>query len=701
MIRRLIQFLIGFCIWNTPICAEPFVDSSSKIFLPKEWGKRLAAYQNSPATWWNFLVLEKASHSIDDALEVCQLINAQRGVIGYCEHELKRAPQSLLDLVFSTALRIPMPGKNELRNSMKDTYAKLSLPLTSEIRELIRYDPFSWTETFLQDLKTKNLLNLQVNGEFLEASEQAHFIIPLEFSWPPSDVGQTDALLEQLSLSKSRQAIGPHISTHSNQKRIEDDLETVSWLGLVGILLFAGFLYWRSWHRARWIFLPVILGILCAVFATIFIFGSIHGLCLSFGSGLAALTMDYGLHRHFSREKHVWRSNFLGLLTSLVMFIVLLWSKIPLIQQIAFFSLVGVTFGFLFLYFADRRRKQISTDKPLRFSPRLRALRFPLLLSFPAALFFIGSLDLSFSLKNFDYAPDPQKRFQEWLFVQIKKPLPLFRLYAQEQAFDESKKEKDFAESKHLVVETISNYLPPPEDQAKNLQTWNSVICTETDFFKTEELSFFKPFLDRVICSVQSDLDRSSISSVRKLVGPEGVTSLWFPRTPEETALIKEKFSDAVSLRELSEEFPQILMKELTWIGPLSLVLIFLISLTYLKRIRPAFLSFVPFLTGLSFILLGGACGLSLGFVSFVGILMLLGFSVDYGIFIFSNENHSDNETLTAISLAAWTNFFGFIPLCFAKHPVLLELGWTLTLGTLGAYLAAVAWGIRPSKEAA
>jgi predicted RND superfamily exporter protein len=95
--------------------------------------------------------------------------------------------------------------------------------------------------------------------------------------------------------------------------------------------------------------------------------------------------------------------------------------------------------------------------------------------------------------------------------------------------------------------------------------------------------------------------------------------------------------------------------------------------------------------------------GLELSFISLMGLIMIYGMSVDYGIFatdidrrtlnIFGNDAGKNRGVWTSIFLAAFTTVAGFLPLDFCRHPVLIDLGRTLTLGMIGTLLGTF-WGV-------
>jgi predicted RND superfamily exporter protein len=133
--------------------------------------------------------------------------------------------------------------------------------------------------------------------------------------------------------------------------------------------------------------------------------------------------------------------------------------------------------------------------------------------------------------------------------------------------------------------------------------------------------------------------------------------------------------------------------------GPLSLAFIWLVLIYYYRRLSLTLLPFIPFLTGVGLASwMAILFHIEVSFVTLVGLVMLCGLSVDYGIFA-TDAARLGRETRgawTAILFAALATISGFVPLVFCKHLVLAQLGQVLTAGTVGTLLGAF-WGVPPA----
>jgi predicted RND superfamily exporter protein len=172
---------------------------------------------------------------------------------------------------------------------------------------------------------------------------------------------------------------------------------------------------------------------------------------------------------------------------------------------------------------------------------------------------------------------------------------------------------------------------------------------------------------------------------------------LWFPQDLAQQSTIEENYPKAISFLDLVNEFPKVITDELKWMIPTCFLLIFSLLWIYYRRFLPAMAALLPFAVGLGTLAWARFFGLPFSFVSLVGVTLLLGLGVDYGIFavdhglfISTNPNEVREDGLTsALLFAGGTTIAGYLPLLFCGHQVLVHLGQVLALGTLGSLLGA------------
>lgn len=146
--------------------------------------------------------------------------------------------------------------------------------------------------------------------------------------------------------------------------------------------------------------------------------------------------------------------------------------------------------------------------------------------------------------------------------------------------------------------------------------------------------------------------------------------------------------------------------------GKYAIVAITIILFMYFRSVPWTLLSMVPLVLGVLFMLLAMSWrGISFNLANFMGLPLLLGIGMDYGIHILHRAqeerrvNMFDHSTGPATTLSALTTVAGFGTLALGGHQGVASLGFILASGVIGILLAALlilpailqVWG--PFKE--
>lgn len=692
--------------------AASWFDKSQAIFLPPELSSKLGARSAFPVFWWNFVVYEFTGEKEDwDAVaRVCKALkSAPASLVSKvaCEQNVTQFEAILDAWARDYPLRHERPDDAELSRLFSESLATASLPIDNSLMRLLRKDPFG-SHKELQDLLAKRMrIRLtQKNGYYYDPKAR-RVVIPVQFSNPPQATAQTRQLLERLPEGVA--LLGPHASNIENESQVMKDVGIVSLVGAI-VLVLCGLLIVAS-RRTRLLYLvpPVLLSTAVAAGVTIGIFGSIHGLTLAFGTAIIGLAIDYGLHSALNQKyEGNWRANFAGVGTTIVALLVIMLSSIPLLRQMMVFSIIGLGAGFLTFFALHRRYPEVFSCEPFEIRPRTSRFKLVVigafLLSAAVAVF---TLRPSFDLRQFDYQEPRAAELRAWLYRNVELKAPLLQVSDPDSLanpLDQAHEQLGWAQMQGIQVENVAPYLPPVDVQRRNLATWTPSDCARLKQNMSDvERNFFAPFVAALKCESLSANDltgetQSVPAYVQDFSAQGRLLSLWLPKTDAEAEKIKSRYSDAMSLKEVASIFPQTLARELKWMVPLAFALAVALLGFYYRRVSYTALSLVPFFSGLGlYALVAVALKLDVSFVSLIGLVMIFGFSIDYGIFatdlVRDQEHHSAAGVWTSLSLAALTNAAGFAPLLFCKHPVLTHLGQTLVYGTVGTYLGAI-WGI-------
>ena len=688
--RCSIGFLFALLVLSVALGAE--IQRSSDIFFSKEIREKLRAQNAMPAFWWGFLIIEA-----ERAVEACDRLRSSEMRTRWidrvqCREQLSDVSPAVREWALDFRLRKPAPALREIQEQINQTMAKLTLLLGArDVLQILRMDPLG-TSNELMELATKRMkIPFERQDGIYMDSPTKRAILPIQFRHPPSEIDQTAAFLAEWNLPGV--FLGPHASYFENERRVMGDISIVSTIGIAVLVAFSLFLIFARRGRAVLLLPAVFVAISLATTATIWIFGSIHGLTLAFGSGIIGLALDYGLHGAFNIRSHqTWISNFVGLVTTLCGLVILSLSEIPLIRQMMVFSILGLLFGYIIMYI-------LLKYWPKKFS----VAAFPFHVKAPAMMTFavfillvIGLLGSAISnpsldLKQFDFLPPTSARIADWFWPKLNFSPPLVRYHTKEDDLAQAQVEAEWSRAHNINFENMARYLPSLSEQQKNLVTWQT--CEETlSNLKPEVRKFFKESLHQMFCTPAQPRAHNSAYTSHLTSDLSGLT-LWFTETAEQSKQVKAQFPDAESMAEVARRFPNVLAGELRWMVPVALILTALVILIYYRSFWYLILTFVPFLSGLGlFFLVTFIFQLKVSFISVIGLVMVFGFSIDYGLFLLDvfRANDSEESVLTALFFAALTNIIGFLPLVFALHPVLNHLGTALVFGTLGTFIGSV-----------
>jgi hypothetical protein len=264
--------------------------------------------------------------------------------------------------------------------------------------------------------------------------------------------------------------------------------------------------------------------------------------------------------------------------------------------------------------------------------------------------------------------------------------------------------QKKWADQNNVRYEGIANFIPELSEQRHHLDSWSTLMKSKDALATPLQQTIFEPFFKQIVVAQPRSLQTSTshqppayISDFQHVNNKGSWISLWLPKTDQEADLVKATFADSLSLKEVVSVFPKTLFQELAWMVPIAFLLTILLLALYYKNVYLSLLCLIPFFAGLGlFTVVGLLFNYNTSFISVIGFVMVFGLSVDYGIFavdLVIGRKRSVRGVWSALSLSALMTTLGFIPLMFCKHPVLLQLGQPLVLGTIGTYIGTV-WGI-------
>jgi hypothetical protein len=699
---RALYFLLFFL--PAAAWAAPWLDDSYEIFLTSKVKRAATSYRDYPIFWWNFFVFEKGAAPGANraaAERLCEELG-RRKVEGLrklpCHFDANAMREFAESWLGDAALRRDYPGA-DFKRLYNETLGKAALPLPRELLNWLRLDPLDELGQLKMVLEKRAVGKLVPQGPFLFEPESGRLMMPVQFDFPPTQSGHTRQIKTAVEdLCKNDPAcpgvamFGAHSGSMENELQIREDIETVSLVGTLSLIGLILFIIWT--RRYPLLYLLPIMGATMAVAGalTVAVFGSIHAISLSFGPGLVGLAMDYGIHAAFlnPRAKHTWRSNFMALLTSLVIMVLLGLSSIPLLKQMMFFGAVGITLTYTAFYFALTRYPDLFAVKTFNIRPQpWRALEIISLVCVAGAgLIFLQPLRLD--LKQLNFETPKTAELTTWFFAKSGEGAPY--------TLPEEPGIQKWAQEHGIRYEGVANFLPVLEEQTRHLATWQAPCAA--GLFKTDLQGgkFFEPFQQMVCGNLQPrGLNLPGPAYLQDFNNGKEWTAILFPAGDQHVAAIHERYPQATSPRELIQTFPKTFAKELAWMLPIAILGALLFLLIHYRSLGLSLLACVPFAAGVGgFAIMALPLQLPVTFVSLAGLLLVFGFSLDYGIFAVDYMRDPSKERLgvwSALTICAVSTAAGFAPMAMGQHPVLHNLGHALLWGSIGTFIGTF-WGV-------
>ncbi|WP_144111833.1 MMPL family transporter [Paraburkholderia sp. BCC1886] len=253
--------------------------------------------------------------------------------------------------------------------SLRDALTqRLYSPLRGGLSTSLADDPFGWLEHWLNAMPLATS-NLEVEDNLLVAHRDGatSVLIVTSLAGSAYESATQRAVLGALAQSESAlkrrfpdvtvARTGAVFYAQAARSASEHEVHVIGLASLCGIALLMMWVF-RSPRLLLLGFVSTALGIVCALAATLLVFGKLHLLTLVFGASLIGEAVDYSIQyfvvylgagrdwdaRRGARE--VRPALTVALATSLLGYAILAWVPFPALKQIACFAMVGIATAF-------------------------------------------------------------------------------------------------------------------------------------------------------------------------------------------------------------------------------------------------------------------------------------------------------------------------------------------------------------------
>ena len=661
---------------------------------------------------------------------------------------LPRLLDALPNLLSESDLPVLAAGltPTAVRTRLREGRERLLTPEGTAIKGLLRRDPLDQHGLALSKLRSLALIpGLTVRDRHFVSGDGTSVLVIAETPVAITDYRGARDLLDRLAVAAyaavpqgiTTTILSGHGYTLANAEAIRGDLALV--IGLSSALILGIYVvFLRSWWAA-FVFLVPASVLLIASGGVALLYPTVFAVTIGFGGVLLGMADEYAMHVFFALRKGgapppqileaITRPVFSGGLATVTAFGVMLFSALPGQRQLAVFSIIGIVASVLLSLVvlphlvpagsAQGRRSAAPVPGHGRLPSRLVLAVWLGILALSGwgatYLQFNGDLrTMSFVSREIEAADREIRRAwgnlrsRAMVFADGRDLAAALRV--NDEVYARLARSVPVAE---LV--SLAPILPSPETQAENRRRWTAFWeagrgrMTRTLLREAgDTLGFspdaFAPFFDRLSRQPADwgpeDLRALGLGDlVDSLIirGPQGWRVLTLvPDTPAVAALFPRGPADApvhfVSPSRFRESVSRALGREFVLYIVCTFALVLALVVGVFREVRKVLLALVPVVTGLLFMLGGmGFLGMEFNLFNIVATVLIIGLSVDYGIFMVCHlSGGGEHAADRSVLVSGLTTLAGFGALVAGRHPAMHSIGLTVLLGFGAAIPAAL-----------
>lgn len=680
-------------------------------------------------------------------------------------------PQLIFELTQQTAKKWQKSGLfSQVKGNYQPNLTQLQQEITllsiatlpEKIRQQLLYNPAQYFEEYAQRLANpfahSSLLPLQQDwlgfGQFTltQAQIQSHiqwnptsgliYVMQGDKMWAVlqaelSENNSIDLSVKLLDLMQNSQqwlqqqqahflVTGASLFSAKAKIQAEQESQQLSLIG-ISLTLILLILVFRHW-RIIWLFLPIISGLLVGVVATILAFKQIHILTLVIGTSLIGVLIDFPLHwltssvgySPWQPKKAMQKLHFtflISLCVTLLGYILLGFTNLPILQQTALFSSVALiiaicsTIWLLPAHFQHYSAKPmpnfywISTKVRLFFqfifSPHLAKSKLVIL----SILLLAGLIQTQW-----------QDNIRQWinlnpsLLNQTQQIARLTGINLSSQYFliiapnDQELLEKDQKlsqrlqqyqqQGKSIHFQSLSQWIISPPQQREFVQQLKQQIVPQ-DYQILSRLNLPITAIEQYINQLDPDKTISLQTALNTTIG-----QVWRPLylgniTPHQVAsIIKVNSAENLAFlanqqdifwqdktNHLSKIF-QLARDQAFWLKAISLILAFLLLWRLFGFKQGIKMLSVPLLAIICTLAILGWLHFPISLFAMFGLLLVSVITVDYTVYMQTVNEKIENKRL-AIGLTASTSFISFALLATSTTPAVASFGLSVSIGVI------------------
>ncbi|MFN8391107.1 MAG: MMPL family transporter [Bdellovibrionota bacterium] len=522
----------------------------------------------------------------------------------------------------------------------------------------------------------------------------------------------------------------------------ESELQLISIGSLIGVVVLMLGAY-RALTPLILMLVTIVIGCAAALAAALLWFTKVHMITLGFGASLIGVGVDHGFHffsfqafgperSRFEVLRAIFPGIFLGILTTILGFLGLVIAPFPGLNQIAFFSIVGLTAAFftvvLWYPFLSTVRRGNPDNFLFRWIRRWLALwssGSPIVVGLTAATLLFTAYGVLRARVDDDVrlleGRDEALRQEDNVvssyiggtdtsrFFIVSGDTPQ-EVLAREEALTESL----LPEQPPVRFQALSQFIPSVARQKDNEALLSSFLARHGAELRSglSELGMEDEAINLLLSQPGAFPPPLDFDTFTASAASEPVRQLWLGSAANRSVSLVTvaEGTDTSVLDRAATRIPGVffvdrvrdtsnILAEHRVLGTETIVLFYLLVLVVLIHrygIRAGVTAFLPAVLAGAICIAG--CGLSnqpVNLFSVLAILIVLGLGIDFAVFLLEGE-HEIEATMFAVLLSALSTLLSLALLALCSAPVLRSFGQSMFLGTGAAMVFAPVVLYRP-----
>jgi len=616
-------------------------------------------------------------------------------------------------------------------------------PLTSPGSSVLEVDPLLIFSDFLATRNSRASTNLSLEDGYLQVRDEGrvHILMQGQLAASPFSLDYQEALSARLrEVREQFGKEGPGVSllvagvfpyAAAGAESARQEVSTVGVGSLLGILLLIVAVF-RSLRPFLLAGLVIAFGCLSGFAACLAIFGEVHLLTLVFGASLVGISVDYAFHYFCaalgqgdgtpaSVLSEIFPGITLGLVTSLIGFLGILFAPFPGLREMAVFSSFGLAAAWLSVvllypllskFFRPGRANALAWASAYsrwwtgQWKTSSKVALCLTVIALASGIFNMTSLDDFRILQTLNQ--EVQSEEQRVRDLLDRRPSSRFFLVSGRDAEELLRREEALVSTLEPLIANgevegftaLSSFVPSAARQMENRALIGAMLANEISPFAEleEELGLPGQFRSDYEAAFSASAANAPLTLGAFLENPlsQPLRQFWINGEKDVHSTVMLSGSPEVhTLRDIAAQLPgvhlidragelsdvfssyrdQTLLLTLASYVVVSLVLVF----RYGPRGALSVMS-VPLLAGLVAFGLLGYLSEPISLFNVMALLLILGIGVDYAIF-FREAGAVTPATLLAVALSAFTTLLAFGLLSFSATLAVHSFGLTLLFG--------------------